>query len=223
MRLLYLIIVFFTSIKSLHAQSVATVIYDANHMNRINENAAIRYSSENYHNTLIKQIRTNMDNIKINLNALVVVQGVIHKSLTQVDQALKSSKAVINIGKLIQEIYSEGTLMFQQAQNEPWLLLFAQQSSTDFKERSVKLALEVSDFILKEGSNVLMDYEKRDYLLRKITLELKVIRALMFSIHRSIYYAKINGIIRSINPYASFINMDKLKAEEILRYYQLLK
>ena len=223
MRLLYLIIVFFTSIKSLHAQSVATVIYDANHMNRINENAAIRYSSENYHNTLIKHIGTNMDNIKINLNALVVVQGVIHKSLTQVDQALKSSKAVINIGKLIQEIYSEGTLIFQQAQNEPWLLLFAQQSSNDFKERSVKLALEVSDFILKEGSNVLMDYEKRDYLLRKITLELKVIRALMFSIHRSIYYAKINGIIRSINPYGSFINMDKLKAEEILRYYQLLK
>lgn len=223
MKLLFLVILLFTFLKSLHAQGIATLIYDANHLKIINENAAIRYSAENYHNTLMTDIKNGMENINLNLSALVVVQGIIHKSLTQVDQALKSSKAVLNISKLIQEIYAESTLIFQQARGAPWLLLFAEQSTTSFKDRSVKLALEVSDFVLKEGSNVLMDFEKRDYLLRKITLELKVIRALMFSIHKSMYWAKINGITRSLNPYSNFINMDKIKAEEIIRYYKLLK
>ena len=68
-----------------------------------------------------------------------------------------------------------------------------------------------------------MDYQKRDYLLNKISLELKVIRALIFSMHRAIYWAKINGIVKSINPYASFINTDKQKADEILRFYNLSK
>jgi len=223
MKSIYLIVVFIASIKSLPAQAIATLIYDANHLKIINENAAIRYSSENYHNSLLTEINHGIENININLNALVVVQGIINKSLTQVDQAFKSSIAVINISKLIQEIYAESALIFQQAQNQPWLLLFAEQSTISFKDRGVKLALEVTDFILKEGNNILMDYEKRDYLLKKITLELKVIRALTFSIHRSMYWAKINGITRSINPYTSFINMDKLKADEILRSYHYLK
>ncbi|WP_208734385.1 hypothetical protein [Sphingobacterium siyangense] len=68
-----------------------------------------------------------------------------------------------------------------------------------------------------------MDYEKRDHLMRKIILELKVIRALVFSMERSMYYAKINGVLKMANPYRNFINMDKRKADEIIRNYYLLK
>lgn len=224
MKLIYIIVLFFFPVNILLAQGgVVSVIHDANHLRIINENAAVRLSAESYHRSLLSQINQQVDNININLGAVVLVKNIIHQSLTNIDQGLKSSIQVVGIGKLVEEIYKESSLVLQQAASAPWLLLFAEQASKSFKDRSLKLALEVSEFVLKEGADILMDYQKRDYLLNKISLELKVIRALIFSMHRAIYWAKINGIVKSINPYASFINTDKQKADEILRYYNLLK
>ena len=223
MKLFYISILFFSMINSLWAQGIVSMIYDANHLQAINENAAVRLSSENYHNSLLSKINHQVENINANLNAVVLVKNIIHQSLTHVDQSLKSSIQVVNIAKLLQEIYKESTVIMQQAAQAPWLLLFAEQASKSFKDRSIKLAFEVSEFVLKEGTDIYMDHQKRDHLLTKITLELKVIRALVFSMHRAIYWAKVNGTLKSFNPYASFINMDKQKAEEILRYYNLLK
>lgn len=221
---LYIIVLFFFPINILLAQGgVVSVIHDANHLRIINENAAVRLSAESYHKSLLSQINQQVDNININLSAVVLVKNIIHQSLTHIDQGLKSSIQVVSIGKLVEEIYKESSLVLQQSASAPWLLLFAEQASKSFKDRSLKLAAEVSEFVLKEGADILMDYQKRDYLLTKISLELKVIRALIFSMHRAIYWAKINGIVKSINPYASFINTDKQKADEILRYYNQLK
>lgn len=223
MKLIYIIAFFFFPINFVLAQGGVTIIHDANHLRIINENAAIRLSAESYHKSLLIQINQQVDNININLSAVVLVKNIIHQSLTHIDQGLKSSIQVVSIAKLVEEIYKESSVVLQQAASAPWLLLLAEQASKSFKDRSLKLALEVSEFVLKEGTEIFMDYQKRDYLLTKISLELKVIRALIFSMHRAIYWAKINGIVRSINPYASFINTDKQKADEILRYYNLLK
>mgnify|MGYP003472427354 CR=1 FL=1 len=224
MKLIYIIVLFFFPVNILLAQGgVVSVIHDANHLRIINENAAVRLSAESYHRSLLSQINQQVDNININLSAVVLVKNIIHQSLTHIDQGLKSSIQVVSIGKLVEEIYKESSLVLQQAASAPWLLLFAEQASKSFKDRSLKLALEVSEFVLKEGADILMDYQKRDYLLNKISLELKVIRALIFSMYRAIYWAKINGIVKSINPYASFINTDKQKADEILRFYNLSK
>lgn len=222
MNKLYIIILFFTSINMLKAQSVANLIYDANHLNIVNANAATRLSAEYYHNTLTERIYRNVEDVNTNLSALVLVQNTIHQSLTQVDQALKSSRSILYISTLISQISRNSQEILLTAKSEPWLLLFAEQTANSLKDRSMKLALEVSDFVLKESSSLLLDYEKRDYLLQKITLELQVIRALLYSIQRSMTWAKVNGIFSSLNPYASFINMDKQKANEILQYYRML-
>jgi hypothetical protein len=91
------------------------------------------------------------------------------------------------------------------------------------KSRGVNLAVEVSDFILKEGSDVLMDYEKRDALLRKVVLELQVMRALAFSMHRSMERAKILGMLKMLNPYQGFINQDTRLADDIIYKIKIIK
>ena len=68
-----------------------------------------------------------------------------------------------------------------------------------------------------------MDYEKRDALLRKIVLELRVMRALAYSMHRSMYYAKLRGILRSVNPYSEFINRDRRMVDDIIYKVKILK
>lgn len=219
-----LIILLFVCFSTLaFGQSYVTVIYDAKHLAIVNENGAVRLVSEQTHNNMLGNIRRHIDDINVNLSSVVLVQNMIHRSLTQVDRALKSGRSVLHIGRLVQDIASHSTKMLETAKGEPWLLPFAEDVARQLKDRGINLAAEVSDFVLQEGKNVLMDYEKRDHIMRKIILELKVIRALVFSMERSMYYAKVGGVLKMANPYRNFINMDKRKADEIIRNYYLLK
>lgn len=204
-------------------QSYVTIVYDAKHLAIVNENGAVRLVSEQTHNNMLGNIRGRIDDINMNLSSVVLVQGMIHRSLTEVDQALKSGRSVLHIARLVQDIGTHSAKMLETAKGEPWLLLFVEGAARQLKDRGITLASEVSEFVLQEGKNVLMDYEKRDQFMRKIILELKVIRALVFSIERSMYWAKINGGLKTANPYRNFINMDKRKADEIIRNYNLIK
>lgn len=199
------------------------IVFDRNHFNIVNENGGVRMAAENTHNNYLNTINRRLDDINLNVSSVLMVQTLIHNSLTQVNQALKNGIALIQIGQISNEIISESNAMINMAVSQPHLLLFAEDVSRQMKSRGINLVSEVSAFVLKEGNNILMDYEKRDVLLRKIILELKVMRALCYSMTRSMYWAKVNGVLKTANPYRNFINQDTRKADEIIRNFKLLK
>lgn len=219
MKILLLLMLILTT---LFAQA-QTVIFDRHHFNIVNENGLMRYSVETTHNNYLNNIKNKLNDINLNMNSVILVQSMIKGSLTQVNNVLKSGLAVKQVGSITAEILKESNAMIDLARSEPYLLLFAEDNARQLKSRGLKLAFEVSDFMLKEGDNVLMDFEKRDFLLRKVILELKVMRALCFSMHKSIYWAKMNGALKTANPYRYFINRDKRLIDEIIRNYKTLK
>lgn len=200
-----------------------TVVFDRNHFNIVNENGAARSATEVSHQSNLNKVSDRLEDININLSAVVLVQQMVYQSLIQVNQALKSGLTVRQILQVGDEILVESNRMLEAAAGDPWLLLFAKDVSRQVKGRAMNLAGEVSGFVLKEGQNVLMDFERRDALLRKILLELRVIRALTYSMYRSVYWAKINGVLKSANPYRSFINQDLRLADDIIFQYNNLK
>ncbi|MEJ5962909.1 hypothetical protein [Pedobacter immunditicola] len=200
-----------------------TIIFDPGHFAIVNENGAVRLAAENSHNNYLNTISNRLDDINLNISSVVMVQTLIHNSLTQVNQALKSGIAAAQVAHISAEIIRESNAMIVMAGTEPYLLLFAEDVARQMKTRGINLVSEVSAFVFKEGSNVLMDYQKRDALLRKVILELKVMRALCYSMGRSMYWAKMNGILKTANPYRDFINQDIRLAGDIIRNYQLLK
>ncbi|QPH38670.1 hypothetical protein [Pedobacter endophyticus] len=209
---------------ALQMQAVAQrVVFDRSHFNIVNENGAVRLAAENTYHSYLSAINNRLSDINVNLSAVVTVQSIILSSLTQVDQGLKSALAVRQIGSLVAEIAAESSEMTEMAKSDPHLLLFAEAVSRQLKDRGINLFSEVSAFVLKEGENVLMDFEKRDALLKKIALELRVIRALVFSMKKSMYWAKTNGVLRSLNPYQGFVNQDLRLGNDILFRSRLLR
>ncbi|KRT17738.1 hypothetical protein ASU31_00115 [Pedobacter ginsenosidimutans] len=198
-------------------------VFDRGHFNIVNENGAVRLAAENTYNSYLNNINNRLSDVNVNLSAVVSVQSIILSSLTEVDQGLKSALAVRQMGSLVAEIAMESSEMIRMAKSDPQLLLFAEAVSRQLKDRGVSLFSVVSAFVLKEGENVLMDFEKRDALLKKIALELRVIRALVFSMKKSMYWAKANGLLRSLNPYQGFINQDLRLGNDILVKSKLLK
>ncbi|AMP99790.1 hypothetical protein AY601_2915 [Pedobacter cryoconitis] len=207
-------------IESSNAQKL---VFDRGHFAIVNENGSVRLAAENTHNNYLGTINNRLDDINLNISSVVMVQNLIYNSLTQVNQALRSGIAATQIARISTEIIKESNTMISIAGSEPYLLLFAEDVARQLKSRGINLVSEVSDFILKAGGNVLMDYEKRDALLRKVILELKVMRALCYSMGRSMYWAKMNGVLKTANPYRDFINQDTRMANDIIRNYQILK
>jgi len=206
--------------KNLPAQ---TMVYDRNHFQIVNENAAMRNVSEIGYQNSLDEIRRNTDDIGVNMASLALVQTMIHQSLSEVNEALKDAIQVKQMGRIIQQIYSTSDQVMESASHDPILLLFAETYLSQAKERSLSLVSEVSDFILAEGSNILISHNVRDELLTKVYRELQMINAYMLAVRNSMYWAKMNGTLRKLNPYQTYINQDINLINQILIQKQTLE
>ena len=206
--------------KNLPAQ---TMVYDRNHFQIVNENAAMRNVSEIGYQNSLDEIRRNTDDIGVNMASLALVQTMIHQSLSEVNEALKDAIQVKQMGRIIQQIYSTSDQVMESASHDPILLLFAETYLSQAKERSLSLVSEVSDFILAEGSNILISHNVRDELLTKVYRELQMINAYMLAVRNSMYWAKINGTLKKLNPYQTYINKDINLINQILIQKQTLE
>lgn len=200
-----------------------TVVFDKNHFTIVNANAAMRNVSEiGYHQTL-DIIKQNTDDIILNSSSLAMVQTMIVNSLTQVNEGFKDAIQLKMIAETVLDVSSVSAEAFQLASDNPILFLFVEEYTAQAKTRSIQLVSEVSSLILKEGDNLLMNYNIRDELLNTVQKELQVILALVLSARNSIYWAKTNGVIRSLNPYQSYVNKDLGLIHEINIKMKILK
>ncbi|GMQ28045.1 hypothetical protein [Algoriphagus confluentis] len=199
-----------------------TVVFDRNHFAIVNANAAVRNASEiGYHQSL-DVIRQNTDDILLNSSSLAMVQTMIVRSLTQINEGFKDAIQVKMMAETVSDISTLSSEAFQLAKGNPILFLFVEEYTGQAKARSLKLVTEVSSLILKEGDNLLMNYNVRDELLNSVQKELQIILALVLAAKNSIYWAKTNGIIRSLNPYQSYINQDLGLINEIIIKQKML-
>jgi hypothetical protein len=105
----------------------------------------------------------------------------------------------------------------EMAKAEPYLLIFANNLSGEMRTRSLALVSDVSGYILKDGSNVLADFNARDELLHRVTRQLQILDGLAYGAWKAMYWAKERGVIASLNPFAGFINTDKAIVARIIQ------
>jgi hypothetical protein len=199
------------------------VVYDKRHFQAVNENAVARQAAELTHNNYLEKIDQNLNNINTNVSSVVLAQTIIYEGLSNVNSALKNGLAVRNMSVIIADLIGYSSQIAVMARAEPYLLLFAEDFASQMKARSLRLAADVSGFVLKEGSNVLSDYNGRDQLIRQVTQELQIISSLVYGAWKAMFWAKERGIFRSINPFQSFIDQDRQHVEDILREARYLK
>ncbi|MDN3586161.1 hypothetical protein QWY86_05755 [Pedobacter aquatilis] len=218
-KLLFVLLFFACAFTSLSQQ----IVFDREHFSIVNQNGLARLSAELALHQHYERTLSSLSDIKVNISALVFTQQLIYNSLTQVDQGLKSALMVSQIADILAEIFQESQQLISFASAHPHLLIFAEEFSRQLSTRGINLVGEVSQRILAERSDLLLDAQKRDGLLRKIALELRIIRALVFSIRKSMFWASQRSIFSMANPFQNFINTDKRIASQILTSYKSLK
>lgn len=174
-------------------------------------------------NNKLTLIQTGQLAVTGQLTAVNSLQKDIYKGLSEVSSIMTNLLAIKDIAEISSDIVTDVNKAASLAQSDPVLLLFAQQGATEFKTRATALAAEVSTFVLQGGQSNLMDSGERAKLLNRIVNELSIIRGVAYGMYRTMYYAKMRGILNSLNPYAGFINIDRQIGDNILQNAKTLK
>jgi hypothetical protein len=156
---------------------------------------------------------------------LVIVndlQNKIYQGLSQVASVINNLTTIKEIAECGADIISDVEASVKLAKSDPVLLLFAEQGARDFETRAATLAADVSAFVLKGGNN-LMDSGERGKMLNHIADEMRILRGIAYGMDRAMYWAKINGIFRSLNPWAEWQNQDVRIANDVLTNAKYLK
>lgn len=191
------------------------LVFDPQHFVAVTENGLTRSSAESTHNQYLGKINGNLNTMNTNVSSVVLAQTIIYNGLSNVNSALKDGLAVKNLSVIIADMVSNLNQCLEMAKTQPYLLLFAQNIEQQMQARAIALVSDVSGYVLKEGDNVLADYNSRDQLLRKVTQQLQIIDALSYGAYRAMFWAKERGLIASINPYQAWINKDLSLANQI--------
>ncbi|QEM07230.1 hypothetical protein DIU31_028405 [Mucilaginibacter rubeus] len=203
--------------------SAQQYVIDPWHLNAVAQNAAVRSSAESTHEQYLGKINNNINDLNTNVGAVVLAQTMIYEGLSNVNSALKNGLAVKNMAVTVADMTYYINQALTLAGSEPYLLTFANNVAAEMRRRALALVSDVSSYVLKDGNNVLADYNTRDELLRKVTHQLQILDGLAYGAWKAMYWAKERGIIASINPYAGFINQDKTFVTQIIQNAKYLK
>ncbi|MGZ3943303.1 MAG: hypothetical protein ACXVJB_00100 [Mucilaginibacter sp.] len=151
------------------------------------------------------------------------LQNDIYKGLRQVASVINNLYQIKDIAECGSDIIKDVEQAETYAQSDPVLLLFAEQGARDFEQRSIALAADVSAFVLKGGSGNLADSGERGKLLNHICSELHILRGIAYGMGRAMYWAKINGIFRTLNPWSTWVNEDSRIANDVINNAKYLK
>ncbi len=179
------------------------------------------------------QLNTTNNNLSLIQKGQLAVTGqlvIVNKLQNDIYTGLSQVASIINNLTTIKEIADCGTDIVSDveqsitiAKSDPVLLLFAEQGARDFETRAVTLATEVSAFVLKGGGSNLMDSGERGKLLNHIESEMQVLRGIAYGMQRAMYWAKMRGIWASLNPWATWKNMDVQIANDVVNNAKYLK
>lgn len=183
--------------------------------------------------TINGQMNTTNNNLSLISKGQLAVTGqltIVNDLQNKIYQGLSQVASVINNITTIKEIADCGTDIVNDveqsvtlAQSDPALLLFAEQGARDFETRAATLAADVSAFVLKAGGNNLMDSGERGKLLNHIAGEMRILRGIAYGMQRAMYWAKMKGLWQSLNPWATWQNMDVRIANDVLTRAKYLK
>jgi hypothetical protein len=191
-------------------------VIDPQYLASVEANQAVRMSAEQTHNQYLDKINNNLDNLNINVGSVVTAQTIIYNGLANVNSALKDGLEVKYMATITGDMISYLDQALALAKTQPYLLLFASGIANEMKSRAVLLVSDVSGFVLKEGSNVLADYNDRDQLLRKVTMQLQILDSLAYGAWRAMYWASQRSLLYDLNPWQAYINKDKLFVQQII-------
>lgn len=137
--------------------------------------------------------------------------------------AIDAAQIGLQAAPIISEIVWQQRLIFQQAGNDPLLIVLAYNAEIDLADRAYLLSNYLYGLVLTLGDLNQMKSSDRRILFGHVLTELRQIAGASKGLAATMHYANQKGSLQAINPFQDFINEDKRLVEDILRRMDAFK
>lgn len=218
-KLIYFLLLGFIGMEFTKSQ---TLVFNDKLFFQLTKNQAVRLqSNQSFFNSYEKQ-RKLYDDINQKIMQAVAIQEYIYKQLTNVDYALKQGKQMQYIYQNLEKIYTNlGEMLSLSAQHPEYAVLLTKYYNQIISE-SLKLKNELTEEILKESNDFLMDPYDRQMLINTIFMRLRIINGAILYINLRLKNGKKTPYLYQVPKINNYVSIDRAIIKDIVLKYKIL-
>ena len=183
---------------------------------------AVRMGSEQAFLNSYEKQKQLYDDIKNKTAQVIAVQEYIYQQLKNVNSALTQSKKLIYLYQYLGKVVTNSNRMLDLSAQHPEYGILVSKYYFEIGNQAMKLKQEVSQDILNENKDFLMDASDREMLIEKVFTRVRNINGNILYIILRLENAKKIPYLYQIPKLRNYINIDKAIVGDIITKYKYI-
>lgn len=211
-------IIFFSTI-SLQSQ---TIVINEKLLFQVTKNHAARYASEQAFLNSYEKQKELYDDINQKTTQVIAIQEYIYQQLKNVNSALTQSKKLMYLYQYLGKIVNNSNKMLELSAQHPEYAVLVSKYYAEIGTQVIKLKQEVTQDILNEDKDFLMDSMDREMLIEKVFTRVRNINGNILYIILRLENAKKIPYLYQIPVLRNYVNIDRAIVGDIILKYKYI-
>jgi len=191
-------------------------------LSQITVNHGVRLASEQAFLDSYKKQKELYDEINNKTMQVIAIQEYIYQQLKNVNSALTQSKKLIYLYQYLGKIVSNSNKMLDLSAQHPEYAVLVSKYYVEIGKQVVKLQQEVTQDILNEDKDFLMDAMDREMLIEKVFTRVRNIQGNILYIILRLENAKKIPYLYQVPVLRNYINIDRAIVGDIMTKYKYI-
>lgn len=215
------IIFLVTALAGIGVKSQQIVINDKL-LSQITVNHGVRLASEQAFLDSYEKQKQLYDDINNKTTQIIAIQEYIYQQLKNVNSALTQSKKLIYLYQYLGKIVTNSNKMLDLSAQHPEYAVLVSKYYSEIGKQTWKLQQEVTQDILNEDKDFLMDAMDREMLIEKVFTRVRNINGNILYIILRLENAKKIPYLYQVPILRNYLNIDKAIVGDIIQKYKHL-
>lgn len=198
------------------------VVINEKLLSQITVNHGVRLVSEQTFLDSYKKQKELYDEINNKITQVIAIQEYIYQQLKNVNSALTQSKKLIYLYQYLGRIVNNSNKMLDLTAQHPEYAILVSKYYVEIGKQTMKLQQEVTQDILNENKDFLMDASDREMLIEKVFTRVRNINGNILYIILRLENAKKIPYLYQVPVLRNYLNIDKAIVGDIIQKYKYL-
>lgn len=199
-----------------------TVVFNDKLLAQITKNQTIRLASNKLFLKSYEKQNKLYNTINQKMAQVVAIQEFIYDKLTNINSAIKQGKQLYYLTSTFTQIGQNANDVLLLTTQHPEYAVLMNRFYIAATQELLKLQTELTQDILREENDFLMDPYDRQVLIQNISTKAQMINGYLICIKIRLKNAKKVPYIYQIPTINTYVNLDKMIVRNILQNYQFI-
>ena len=198
------------------------IVFNDKLFTQMTKDHAVRMRSEQtFLNTYEKQKKL-YDDVKNKTAQVIAIQEYIYQQLKNVNSALTQSKKLIYLYQYLGKVVTNSNRMLDLSAQHPEYAVLVSKYYVEIGSQTLKLKQEVSQDILNENKDFLMDASDREMVIEKVFTRVRNINGNILYIILRLENAKKIPYLYQVPKLRNYINIDRAIVGDIITKFKYI-